>query len=148
MSASQALMAASSSDEEDPIRNPKVALQCFNCSGLLFGKICMRHHLKVCRLVPRTYEHWSPQNFRPIARHDKNPSFLCKWLDCPKCRLQQVLARSPERSFLSLRLKLLYWTRLVFLLITKHKVKMVWAQTCKHPPLIREALGLVVNFLA
>ena len=140
--------ASNEEDEDDPIKNPRVALQCFNCSGLLFGKICMKDHFKVCREKPRTYEHWSPQNFRPIARHDKNPSLLCKWLACPNCSLQHMLARSPERSFLSLRLKLLCWARLVFLLTAKHKVKAVWAQTCKRPPLFKEALGLVVDFLA
>ena len=141
-------MAATSSDEDDPIRNPKVALQCFNCSGLLFGKICLKHHAKDCRANPRTYEHWSPQNFRPIARHDKNPSLLCKWLDCTKCRLQYVLAKSSSRSFLSLRLRILCWARMVFLLTTKHQALMTWVRTCKRPPLIKESLCIVVDFLA
>ena len=148
MFASQALMPTSSSNEEDPSRSPKVALHCFNCSGPLIWEINMKDHLKVCRAIPRTFEHWSRQNFRPIARHDKNPSLLRKWLACPKCRLQRILARSPERSFPASRLKLLYWARLVFLLTSKHKVKRVWAQACICPFLIEDSLGVLIDFLA
>ena len=132
---------------EEAMRRTKLVIQCFYCSSLFAGNICYEHHRSDCRPYGREEEHGNPTNFRPLLGHDKNPSFLCKWLDCNKCKLQKLIAGSKPGSFTSLRFRIICWARMTFLLIAKHRVLMTIRSTCKYPFLDNVALKLVVDFI-
>ena len=122
-----------------PMTTTKLVYQCYLCSHLLAGNICFEHHCSECK-EPR-----QPLNYRPLQQHNKNPAFLCKWLDCSKCKLQKVIASAKPGSFTSLRFRVVCWARMIFLLIAKHRVMMSWKITCKYPKLDQATFNLVVD---
>ena len=134
-------------DNDDISNRTKLALVCFQCSGILFGTVCFKHHFAECK------RHHPASSFQPISFVNQNPNFLCKWLDCPRCRIQTTVAKSPAGSFLSLRLKVICWARMTLLMVFKHLAMANVRQTCKKSltqfPVNPESLSMIFfEFLA
>jgi hypothetical protein len=128
-------------EDEDILNRTKLALVCFQCGGILFGTICFKHHFAECkRLHPAS-------SFQPISFVNQNPNFLCKWLDCRRCRIQTTVAKSPAGSFLSLRLKVICWARMTLLMVFKQCAMANARQACKKSlmqfPVNPEALSMI-----
>ena len=131
---------------EEAIRRTKLVVQCPLCSHLFVGNMCYEHHRLDCRPHGQPSERPHSGRFRPLLSQDKNPSSLCKWLDCNKCKLQKRIAGSKPRTFLYLRFRAICWARMTFLLIAKRIVMRIIRSTCKYPPLDSVTLRLVVDF--
>ena len=114
---------------------------CHHCSHLLAGDICYEHHGIDCNEHKRTSDH------RPFPQHNMNPALLCKWVDCNKCKLQNVIARAKTGSFTSRRFRVICWARMVFLLTARLRVKLSWKLTCRMPQLDYSTFGNVIDFL-
>ena len=125
----------------------KFVIQCQSCTGLLIGNTCFEHHETICEKATRDGNQWTPSNYVAIPKHDQNDSFLCKWLDCRKCKLQQALAKSKPKSYLGLRIRLVHWCRITYLLIAKYMVKLRLKLTCKFPKLDSGSISAIVDFV-
>ena len=125
----------------------KVVIQCHRCTGLLVGIICFERRESTCEKATREGNQWTPQNYSALPKHDQNDSHLCKWLDCCKCKLQQALAKSKPKSYLGLRMRLVCWRRITYLLIAKYKVKLMLKLTCKFPRLDSASVSAIVDFV-
>ena len=124
-----------------------VVIQCQNCTGLLIGNSCFEHHESNCEKSTREGNQWTPANYAAINKHDQNDSFLCKWLDCNKCKLQQDLAKSKTTSYLGRQIRLIYWCRMTYLLISKHMVKHRLFLVSKSLMLDAGAISAIVDFV-
>ena len=124
-----------------------VVIQCQNCTGLLIGNSCFEHHESNCEKSTREGNQWTPANYVAINKHDQNDSFLCKWLDCSECKLQQDLAKSKTRTYLGLQIRLIHWCRMTYLMISKHMVKHRLILVCKFPKLDSGPISAIVNFV-
>jgi hypothetical protein len=133
---------------EETMRRTKLVIQCHLCSHLFAGNICFEHHRLERKPQGLVTKRTNSNRFRPLLSQDKNPSFLCKWLDCNKCKLQKRFARSKPGTFLSLRFRAICWARMTFLLIARHITMRTIKSTCKYPPLDCVALRLIVDFVA
>jgi hypothetical protein len=128
------------------IVTPKLVIKCHNCSGLLVGNICYRHQIQECTNATHAEEMRETAVYRPLSRHDHNQSRLCKWLDCHRCKMQQIMSDSKKGSFLALRLRTVCWGRFTFLLMAKARTRAIILLTSKAPKLDSVTLTLVISF--
>ena len=98
----------------------KLVLQCDRCSGFVVGFPCFEHHRENCCNLHHTIDVWKLENYRPLLQQDGDISFLCKWIDCSKCKRQQIMANFLPGS-LPFKLRIINWARLTFLLQRRRK---------------------------
>ena len=124
-----------------------VIIQCQSCTGLLIGNSCFDHHQSSCEKSTKAGNQWTPANYAAVNKHNQNDSFLCKWLDCSKCKLQQDLANSKTSSYLGRQIRLIPLCRISYLLISKHIVKHRLFQVSKFFKLDAETISTIVDFV-
>ena len=98
----------------------KLILQCNLCSGLVVGFPCFEHHREECSNLVHAIDRWKLENYRPLLQQDGKISFLGKWIDCNKCKRQQIMANFLPGT-LTFKLKIINWARLTFLLQRRRK---------------------------
>ena len=95
------------------VEDEKVYL-CFQCSNMLVGKTCYRHHAGTCCKLPSTVWKW----YKPLAEH-KTAINQCRWIDCSTCDLQLCYKQQLLRTVTVIS----RWVRFAIRLVSRTRSK-------------------------
>ena len=121
----QTFVARRNSSHVDLVGEDPKAYVCYNCGGILYGRMCAVHHFRMCVALPSLI--WVYQ--RTVCG---TPPGLGRWIRCNTCMLQSSIGNDQAlKTALSARSS---WARLVLLARRRQSIIALFAVSGKHHP--------------